>query len=171
MRSSGGVEAGDERRQARDDEVERPQPLQAGWLGCDLADQEPALPLDLRKRGVAQVVDVLDVYDVGLEVSDLREQDVFRRVAARAELVLACPGRLELRAVDDDLVRLVSERREVVRVRVGGSEEGVHQCAPLRGVRLRLEARRPAVVRLQESRVVGVDDEDAHRARTLPTAT
>ena len=34
----------------------------------------------------------------------------------------------------------------------------------------RVERRRAAVVRLEERRVVGVDDEDAHRVRTLPAS-
>ena len=86
------------------------------------------------------------------------------------------PGSLQVIAVEYDLVCLVTEHTEKVRVRVTRAEEPVHQRAPLDVVRRIGELRSIVVVRFEERRVIGVDDEDAHfetvgsYPRTLPSA-
>src|ERR1700730_3370912 len=78
--------------------------------------------------------------------------------------VLTSPGPLEGRRVDDQLVRFVAELAEGVRVRIGSAEKRPHQRAPLRVVAELVESGMRTVMRIEERRIAGVDDQDAHWA-------
>jgi hypothetical protein len=79
--------------------------------------------------------------------------------------VLARPCELERLAADDHVAGLVAERAQLARVGVRRAEAPRHERCQLLGVRGLLEPRPLGVVRRDERRVVGVDDEDAHGGR------
>ena len=85
---------------------------------------------------------------------------------APGKAVLARPGGLHLLAVDHDLLGLVPQLAEEVRVGVRRSEERPHQRSPLNIVRLLLQSLRGGIVRRQEGGVAGISDQDPHSAST-----
>src|SRR6185312_16465399 len=58
--------------------------------------------------------------------------------------------------------RLMTERREVPRVKIGDAEQAAVPCRHLRSIVGRLQVRLPAVEPVEEARVVRVEYEDAH---------
>ena len=122
----------------------------------------------------------MDIDDVGIEPVDLGVRDPPQQPTcqdkarapgrgrrqlpqkARVDIVLPRPRELQRRAVHDALDDLVTERSEVVRVRVRRAERLLHQRAKLGVVRLRGELGPTRVVGAKERGIVGIEYEDPH---------
>jgi hypothetical protein len=84
---------------------------------------------------------VLNVDHIWMEGTPLGKQDRRSRnppgQLREDRRVLPRPGALERDAVGHDFDRIVPQRMEVVRIRIGGPEAETHDSGPLRVVRLR----------------------------------
>ena len=164
------AESLDEVRKRREDQVEPFQLGGRGQLACDLADEQARTRLQRPQHVGRQDAEVLDIDDIRPVILGLGEHELRLEAPAdeRAEApapygaVLAGPRALERLRIDHQLVRLVAELSEKVGVRVGSAEERAHQRAPLLVVAELVEPRVRGVVGLQECRIAGVDDQDAH---------
>ena len=137
-------------RKRGEDQVELLEVLPSGWLRGDLSNQESTPCTQRGERLGGQEAEVLNVDHIRLEPLGLADDELRVRPPAKPreqrppDAVLGSPGGLERVGVHHQLVRVVPERPEVVRVGVGGTEERVHQRAPLAGVRLSLQVPRCA---------------------------
>src|SRR5437016_14669867 len=77
--------------------------------------------------------------------------------------MLARPPALQRIAIRDDLMRLMTQRLQIGRIKIGGPEAVIHERAPLLGIGTAREIPVPGIHGAQEAGVIRIDDQKFHR--------